>query len=1040
MANHSGAITSNETWALIDSPHHITADVNVASEAILTIEAGCTVVFDGYYQLWLDNPDSTGSIRAIGTVDSHITFTSKAEFDTPGSGSKGDWSRLYSADNDGANPMILQYCDIGYANYGFGGSPGETSPPEISYCAFHDCNSGTYRIYSGTYNHNTIYDCTTGWYPNQFSGTMGNFLIWGCTTGIYGAGAGLNLLIKNNTIYDCGTGVYQATAGTTINIRNCIVTGCTIGLNEYNGTMASTYSCYYDNVTDFSSSPSSGVGDIFVDPKYADSTPEAIDEFRLQSVYGRWNGSSWVIDGSTSPCVSTGKPEDDFSNEPVSSRINMGFEGNTEYASYDAPGATEVISDIANDFRSLLLWAIDDVTNDFRMVGSELTYDVTNDFRMQGAEVHDIDNDFRMTEISYTFGDLTNDIRIALSTRIDINNKFNFVGLLKSDINNDMRSVGLLTEDVKNDMRTVGLITDDITNDIRTKSLSVNDVTNDFRMVASWQVPGGVGFESLGKEYIKVYFDDVEQTDIDVDSITITQNLGAPHTCDFDLARAYDGTTPALETVVEVKYHVYTLYKGYIVSSSPTDRPEKITIHCEDKYWDDNRTNVFFNVGHKPPDDKEVYYETIAGGLSAIGGMSGWNVGSFIPQTINCFGVGAADAVTALVTKCGNYNWYYDVAQNKKLWKAGAGSIVELEAQEIGSNLGLYQVLNHSITESIAELVNKLRVQCGEKVIRRFQRPGTQAGDDSYTTSESEYYLGYAWPKWEEIYEKIHGQLDTGYGFDRPKLNTEYLYNDVFTRYELPGLDPEMEEWSDKKPPIVQVFTAVGEDVNVRGIPTSPASWDEHNGYIILNSGFTIDYEKGELILSQPLYHFTYKTDYGREKWIDYLTAIRIWVRIWKIKYYTVTQSDDTIIEDPTEDVSNPLMFFTSKYGTYPTTILKAVNYGQFSIQTGYSYRDEDGEWITVPSWNDMAFAQDLANWEVSQTCDIKTAGNIQLTIDAACYYGLELNKRINIDGVLDNPLNIKSITYNVSDFTVTIALENGRTYTRTTSLPWHGA
>ena len=43
------------------------------------------------------------------------------------------------------------------------------------------------------------------------------------------------------------------------------------------------------------------------------------------------------------------------------------------------------------------------------------------------------------------------------------------------------------------------------------------------------------------------------------------------------------------------------------------------------------------------------------------------------------------------------------------------------------------------------------------------------------------------------------------------------------------------------------------------------------------------------------------------------------------------------------------------------------------------------------------------------------------------------------IDGVIENPLNIQSISYNFNSFLVTISLKNDRYYKRTVSLPTHG-
>jgi hypothetical protein len=199
-----------------------------------------------------------------------------------------------------------------------------------------------------------------------------------------------------------------------------------------------------------------------------------------------------------------------------------------------------------------------------------------------------------------------------------------------------------------------------------------------------------------------------------------------------------------------------------------------------------------------------------------------------------------------------------------------------------------------------------------------------------------------------------------------------------------------------------------------------------------LKTGFTIDYENNLLTFSEPIF-CVQKNGYGE------VTAIRrpqVYVCLYKKKYYTHT-SDPT--SNPTQDITNPLMFFTSVMGSYPITIMNNLNLTNLGIQVGGWYRESDTTWKLVPSWNDTAFAQDYANWQLSKNCDKKYSGNIELTLDAFCYYGIELNKRLMINNVLDSALNIDSITLNISSFTASISLKNGRYYNRTVSVQSRG-
>ena len=58
-------------------------------------------------------------------------------------------------------------------------------------------------------------------------------------------------------------------------------------------------------------------------------------DYHVKSEYGRWDGSSWINDAVTSPCVDGGYILSDFSNEPNPNggRANIGVYGNTSEAS-----------------------------------------------------------------------------------------------------------------------------------------------------------------------------------------------------------------------------------------------------------------------------------------------------------------------------------------------------------------------------------------------------------------------------------------------------------------------------------------------------------------------------------------------------------------------------------------------------------------------------------------------------------------------------------------------------------------------------------
>lgn len=80
-----------------------------------------------------------------------------------------------------------------------------------------------------------------------------------------------------------------------------------------------------------------GAGNLEVDPRFADA---AYGDFRLQSTGGRWDGTHWLADSLTSPCIDAGDPAADCAAEPAPNggRVNLGFDGNTPFASR-SPGA-----------------------------------------------------------------------------------------------------------------------------------------------------------------------------------------------------------------------------------------------------------------------------------------------------------------------------------------------------------------------------------------------------------------------------------------------------------------------------------------------------------------------------------------------------------------------------------------------------------------------------------------------------------------------------------------------------------------------------
>jgi len=680
--------------------------------------------------------------------------------------------------------------------------------------------------------------------------------------------------------------------------------------------------------------------------------------------------------------------------------------------------------DLTSDAHIKIIGATADLTSDAEIIVAK---DLTSNAHIKAEEIPiDLESDafivLDKVDVDLTSDavlsitavkDLTSDAHLVIPYFKNISNKITFSKGIRYDIGNKISFVKKVLTNVFNIITFVKAIISDVNNDIRFQKRELYNVRNDIRFCKSWQKAGDFGFQSLGKEYIKVYITDVLQTDVDVNSIRFSKQPNQAQTASFDLGRAYDASKPAQEAVVQIKYGDITksipeqlLYKGYIVSISPADNPESITINCQDKFWKDNRTNKYFKVGHKPQDDKELYYEKIN---TAISTVFSWtlNIGNFIPQVIDCFAVGISDALTNLITEAGNYGWFYDENWVRKLWTAGQGSIVNISRQILGNNLKLYDLIEHRFDEDVTSIVNKFRVQMGQKVKR-------DSDNRLYISVGGGYLRRALLPAWNSYYERVSWSSGDGYGWDNPKPGYEAEYGEVYKKYRIYPPLGSGASGTDRRPPVISVYSP-----GWYYVPSEKIS-----------EGFSIDYEEGFVTFSDRFFAYA---EWGGS---THFRAPAMDLELFKETSYTSTTSSS---ENPEEIIGNPLMFFTDKMGTYPTTIIDDLNLTDLSIQEGGTYYDASGNQEIVPSWDDTEFARDKANWELSKVCDKKIRGSIELTIDTVCFYHIDLSKRIYIEGITETPLNILSMTYDINSFRVILELENSRYFKRSISLQSHG-
>lgn len=163
--------------------------------------------------------------------------------------------------------------------------------------------------------------------------------------------AGKQMQLDHLTIVGCNTGILYGCHVLPV-IKNSIIAGNTTTL-ELQGTNAQedkgkniTYSCLYGTAKDDGLSDY-GTGCIAKDPCFADA---ASGDFHLKSAAGRWNGTTWVKDTVTSPCIDAGETSAAYANEPTpnGNRANMGAYGNTTEASKSASGGSTDPSDPSN--------------------------------------------------------------------------------------------------------------------------------------------------------------------------------------------------------------------------------------------------------------------------------------------------------------------------------------------------------------------------------------------------------------------------------------------------------------------------------------------------------------------------------------------------------------------------------------------------------------------------------------------------------------------------------------------------------------------
>ena len=123
----SGGIIEDTFWTSAHNPWIVTGNIMVKLDAILTIESGVEVLFDGYYYLWTDSTTG-GTLIVEGAAGDSVVFRAASGV--------SEWKEIGIFDSPGTS---FDYCVVMHARTGIRLT--ESNSP-ITHCAVRHCQTG----------------------------------------------------------------------------------------------------------------------------------------------------------------------------------------------------------------------------------------------------------------------------------------------------------------------------------------------------------------------------------------------------------------------------------------------------------------------------------------------------------------------------------------------------------------------------------------------------------------------------------------------------------------------------------------------------------------------------------------------------------------------------------------------------------------------------------------------------------------------------------------------------------------------------------